>query len=87
MKWALAIISLHILLLGCAATGPKYSELAYNINSITTSKARVVIFRTEDSQLYVARSAPMYIDDKKIGECPVGSFIYTDISECNRIIR
>lgn len=66
-----SVISLIFIFGGCASLGEKYSD--YN-HEKAVDTAKVTFFRTSESKLYFARSAPVYIDEKKCFSMPIGGF-------------
>ncbi len=82
-----AIVFLLIVISGCAATGPSFSERRNDMESTVKDKARLVFFRTKDTHLYSARKASVEIDNKKTGNCAFGGFFYRDLPEGKHIIK
>ncbi len=41
--------------------------------------ARLVFLRTHDSKLYLLRSAPVYLEDQKIGDIPYGGWFQREV--------
>jgi hypothetical protein len=76
----LVLFLLVIVFFGCAGTGQKYSELSKEMNYIPGNKARIVIFRAEDSAIIGASKPIVNIDNKNIGNLALESFVYADIS-------
>ena len=67
------------LLAGCAATGPTFTEHLAASNAIPPSSARLVVFRTRDSDQYSARSAVIRIDGNSLGSCDYAGFSVFDV--------
>lgn len=44
------------------------------------SLARLVFLRTQDSKLYILRSAPVYLDDRKIGNVGYGTWFEQEVT-------
>lgn len=80
-------VVLALLLCGCAASGPTYSETPLSATPLPDEMARIVFFRTKDSILYVARKAAISIDGEKVGGTAYGGFHYHDVREGNHTLR
>jgi len=76
-----------LLLCACAASGPRFDEATIGAIAIPDGKARVVLFRTRDSALYIARLATVWLDGEKIGGTGYGSFFVRDIDAGNHSLR
>lgn len=72
-----------LLLCACAGNGPKFDPGGLSAEPIAEGKARIVLFRTRESALYVARQASVSLDGDKIGGAPYGSFFvhHTDAGD------
>ena len=82
------VIILITLLLSACSLGPDYSIIKDKINSVPTENvARIVFFRTTESVLYAARSAPINIDGQKIGSVMCRDFLYKDVAEGKHILK
>lgn len=80
-------ITLFVLIVGCAASGPKYVQVADNLADVPESGSRIVIFRTRESKLYIARKATISLDNSKIGATAYGGFHYHDTSPGKHRLR
>ena len=74
-------------LCACAASGPSFDEIASAAEAIPVGKARVILFRTRDSRLYVARHAAVSMDGEKLGGAGYGSFLIHDIDAGNHRLK
>ena len=83
----LSILIFTIIITGCAATGPSFLEVKSDIENLSKEKARVVFYRTKESSLYLARKAPVDINNKQVGACAYGGFFYLDIPEGRHSIK
>lgn len=75
-----SLFSLTMILVGCAATGPKYSE---NVQTRTKSPdtARVTIYRTGDHMQYSARAVRLTLDKKVIGNVDYKGYNIFDVKD------
>jgi hypothetical protein len=78
---------LVVLLFGCAGTGPKYSELSQEMNSMQDNKARIVVFRTGDSSIPGPTKPSVNINNNKIGELALETFVYADVPSGTHFIE
>lgn len=76
-----------LLVTGCASLGPLYPEASKTIPKITQNQSRAYFLRTNESDLYLARSAAIKIGDNNGGSCPKGGFFYRDINPGKYIIK
>lgn len=81
----LSAVALAAVLAGCAATGPRYSEVA-NVQQVSASNARLVIFRTKESTQYSGRAAAVRIDGNASGSCDFGGFNTFDIAPGKHVV-
>lgn len=72
-------IVVFALLVGCAATGPLYTEVAASIPSVPPNKARVYFFRP-DTMLGAAVTSDIRLNEKVVGKSERGSFFFVDQS-------
>ena len=84
MKYILVkpFILLLILLSGCAANGPKYSEQY----AVETDDANLYVYRP-DSFLNSAINEGVFIDDELIGKLQNGSFVKTKVNEGEHTLK
>lgn len=79
------IFALAVIASGCTATqsaGTAEPAAAITVLSqvpIPERMARFVFLRTRDSKLYVARSAPVYMGDGKLGSTAYGRYFQRDV--------
>jgi hypothetical protein len=76
----IGILSIVLALTGCAASGPRYSDLDPAKQPALKSQARLIIFRTKENGQYSARSATLKIDGTKVGSVDYGGFNTFDVS-------
>lgn len=76
VKSVLTLLAL-VLITGCAATGPRYSEIAPSIPSISGDKGRVYFFRA-DTMLGAAVTSDIRLNNRVVGKSERGSFFYVD---------
>lgn len=62
---------------GCAATGPKYSDIASTIPSLAANKGRVFFFRP-DTMLGAAITSDIRVNGNVVGKSERGSFFFVD---------
>lgn len=76
-----------ILLAGCAASGPTYTELQNaQANTTPAEQARVVVFRTNETQ-YSARAASIRLDGEFLGKCDYKGFNAFDVTPGQHKLR
>ncbi len=77
MKLTISLLFL-LILSGCSATGPKYSEYQSTVSAIDKDSSRLFFYRR--SRFYSSgMDAEIYVNDNKVGECANGAYFYTDI--------
>lgn len=82
----LSVGFLTAILTGCAATGPRYSEVTSPQSVIFPSHARLIVFRTKESSQYSGRAAAVKIDGGSSGSCDYGGFNTFDVAAGKHII-
>ncbi|HSB97741.1 MAG TPA: DUF2846 domain-containing protein [Spongiibacteraceae bacterium] len=80
-------IIFFILLAGCATLGKPYKAMKDQVDLPPEQGARLVFFRTDESQLYAARAASVDMDGKEIGVLAGGGFFYSDVSRGSHILK
>ncbi len=75
-----------VILSGCAAAGSRYSDVISTQQAISSSKARLIVFRTKESMQYSARAATVKIDSGNSGSCDYGGFSTFDVPEGKHVI-
>jgi hypothetical protein len=65
------------LLAGCAATGPRYTEVVASIPSVPPHKSRVYFYRP-DTMFGGAVSTDINLNGKVVGKSERGSFFFVD---------
>jgi hypothetical protein len=83
----LATCSAALLLNACAASGPTYDAAVFDNESIPNGQARIVLLRTRDSGLYIARQASVSLDGERIGGLGYGAFFVHNIGAGNHGLR
>ena len=78
MKSLLVVITLT-LLAGCAS-GPSYKESKNTLPVLSETQARVVVFRTKESKLYLAKGTPLAMNGTKMATVGYGGFAYSDVT-------
>lgn len=82
----IALIAITLALgAGCAATGPKYSEMAASIPSLAADKGRIYFFRP-DTMLGAAVTSDIRLNGKVIGKSERGSFFFVDEAPGNMTV-
>ena len=77
MSRSLVLLFIVIVLTGCSATGPRYSEHKSTIPALSSESSRIFFFR--NSRFMSGGSdAEIYINDKKVGECADDAYFFTD---------
>jgi hypothetical protein len=85
MKYVVILAALA-LLTGCA-TGPSYKEAKRTLPKLEEGKARLIIYRTKESKLYIAKSAPIALNNAEIGKVGYGGFSFKDVSPGSYILK
>lgn len=65
------------LLVGCAATGPRYTEVAASIPSVPASKGRIYFFRP-DTMFGAVVTSDINLNGKVVGKSERGGFFFVD---------
>jgi hypothetical protein len=73
-----------LLMISCATSGPKYSEMADSTPPISGANARVYIYRT--SALGAAIQPNVVLDDRVVGKAVAMGFFYVDCAAGNHRI-
>lgn len=76
VKAAIAVIAVA-LLAGCAATGPKFTEIAASIPPVAASKGRIYFYRP-DTMFGAAVTSDINLNGKVVGRSERGSFFFVD---------
>lgn len=79
MKARLRIAAACLLISGCTATGPEFSAIDDQVARVPDGEARVFVFRTNESKLYLARKARILIDGVHVSELARGTFYFEDL--------
>jgi len=79
MKAYLRVAAVCLLFSGCSATGPEFEAIDDQVARAPDGEARVVLFRTNESKLYLARKARILIDGIQVSELARGTFYYQDL--------
>lgn len=72
-----ALLTTVALLTGCAASGPKMTEMASSIPALKNDQGRVFFYRTS-SMLGAALQPSINMDGRVVGESKPGGFFYVD---------
>lgn len=64
----------------CGGSGPTYQSLRAQLETPPDGQARLVLFRTQESKIYLARSAKIQIDGHSRGKLGYGNFLSVDIA-------
>jgi hypothetical protein len=78
MKYTAIVVALA-LLAGCVS-GPSYKEAKNTLPKLEEGKARLIVYRTKESKLYIAKSAPITINGAELGKVGYGGFSFKDVS-------
>ena len=76
----IVVSTLLIILTGCGATGPRYSEHQSSVPSLDENRSRVVFFRNSRFMSGGA-DAEIHINDTKVGECADSAYFYADVDK------
>src|SRR6266851_9634766 len=76
LKTAFALI-IVVVVAGCAATGPLYSEIAATIPPIPANKGRIYFFRA-DTMFGAAMTSDISLNGRVVGKSERGSLFYVD---------
>lgn len=76
-RFAFAAVMAVALLAGCAATGPKYAEVAKTIPTLKENEGRIYFFRS-DSMMGAAIQPDIRINGSVVGASKPGGFFYVD---------
>jgi hypothetical protein len=74
---SIALLGAALVLTGCAATGPKMTEMASAIPALKADQGRVFFFR-KDSMLGAALQPAINFDGSDVGQSKPGGFFYVD---------
>jgi len=80
MKKIIFIMGVILVMSGCAASGPKYTDYTAKMGNINGNSARLFVFRTGDTAQYSARAASVKLDGASLGSCEYKGFNVFDIS-------
>lgn len=83
-KLALTMIVV-VLASGCAATGPKYSDIAASIPPLLSDKGRIYFFRP-DTIFGAAITSDIRLNGKVVGRSERGSFFFRDENPGNMTV-
>lgn len=73
----LAVLAVVVFIGGCAATGPKYTEVAKTIPALSSGNGRIFFFRS-DSMLGAAIQPEIRLNNTVVGSSKPGGFFYVD---------
>jgi len=76
VKTVLALVAVA-LITGCAASGPKYTEIAASIPPVPANKGRVYFYRA-DTMFGAAVTSDISLNGKVVGKSERGSFLFAD---------
>jgi len=79
-------LSLMLVISGCTS-GPTYKDSFSKMTAVPHNRARITLFRTTESNLFIARKAPIELDGVKIGGVGYGGFISKDIDIGDHVLR
>lgn len=74
---SLALIGATIVLTGCAASGPKFSEMQASTPALSGDQGRVYFYRT-GSMFGAAIQPAVTLDGKEVGKSQPGGYFYVD---------
>jgi hypothetical protein len=77
--WAAMVTLAWLWLSGCAATGPKASEMTTSLNTVPAGYGRIVFFRS-GSMMGAAIQPDIRLDGQVVGQSKPGGFFYVDAS-------
>lgn len=75
--FSLAVLTAAVLLTGCAASGPKMTEMQSSIPALKADQGRVFFYRV-DSMMGAALQPNINLDGSVVGESKPGGFFYVD---------
>ena len=76
IKSVLALIAI-VVITGCAASGPLYSEIASSIPPVSGDKGRIYFYRSS-TMFGAAITSDIRLNDRIVGRSVRGSFFYVD---------
>jgi hypothetical protein len=74
---AIAVFTAALVLAGCAATGPKMTEMQASMPTLKADQGRVFFFR-QSSMMGAALQPSINLDGNIVGESKPGGFFYVD---------
>jgi hypothetical protein len=74
---SLALISATLVLTGCAASGPKFSEMQASTPKLSAEQGRVYFYR-KNSMFGAAIQPAISLDGKEVGKSQPGGYFYVD---------
>lgn len=83
--WTFAALLALLWLQGCAATGPKGSELGATLGAVPAGYARLVLFRSS-GMLGAAVQPEILVDGQVVGTSKPGGFFVADVGPGKRVI-
>ena len=75
--FSIAVISAALILSGCAASGPKMTEMQASMPALKADQGRVFFFRS-DSMMGAAIQPSIQFDGSVVGDSKPGGFFYVD---------
>jgi len=78
VKQIIVLLVAVLLMMSCATTGPKHSEMADSIPSLSSDKGRIYIYRI--TAMGYAVQPPVILDGKVVGKAVPMGFTYVDCS-------
>jgi hypothetical protein len=72
-----ALLAVVLVLAGCAATGPKFTEVEANMPTLQEGQGRIVFYRTS-SMVGAAVQPDIRLNDQVVGTSKPGSFFFVD---------
>lgn len=73
------LLALALVLAGCAATGPKFTEVEASMPTLQDGQGRIVFYRSS-SMVGVAVQPDLKLNDQVVGTSKPGSFFFVDRS-------
>lgn len=75
----LLILTLTIVIIGCAPTSKQYSSIKNDLESLSPEKGRIFFYRPS-AFIGFAMESDILLNGKKVGKSSSGTFFYTDVN-------
>jgi hypothetical protein len=72
MKFVMAVASLCLFIVGCGSTNQQGGRSSIEVSQTSSSEAAELVFTRDDSLLYLALGARVFVDGRQIGKLSRG---------------